>query len=605
MNTYHADAWRQHGGSYGAVLKTKADLHPDRVFIHLLEDGLHDVPITYGDMDHGATRVAAALHSRGVRRGDRVLVVLPTGRDFLELFFGIIMAGAVVVPCYPPLRSKGITDYQERLAKLMRIADPALIVTFPKARIVVEAAAFKAGLACQTVEPGALQADLTGWQMPEVHGDDLALVQFSSGSTGTPRGVMLTHRNLLENVLSVMSTIGPSEHEIGCSWLPLYHDMGLIGGLLMPLCCSGTMVLLSPQSFLFDPKRWLWAIHNYRATISTAPNFAYQMLATRLSDVELAGLDLSCWRLALSGAEPVVPGTLAAFHARFAPYGFRQEALTPVYGLAEVALAAVFPILDRGPRYDAIDPAALAADGLAVPFVASEAAPDKTATLLASVGQALPGFSVRIVGPGSQVLAERHVGEIQLQGPSVMRGYLKNPEATAKAFDEAWLRTGDLGYVADGELYIVGRIKDVIIKGGKKYVPQDLELVAEQIGGVRKGCVVAFGVPDPETGTEAVVVVAETRQPAEEHEAMAKLIANAVHLALGMHPDHVRLVAPGTIPKTSSGKLQRSRSREFWLTGNWQAPAEPTLLNKTKLVGQALVQRFIKVNDRTRTSEHV
>jgi acyl-CoA synthetase (AMP-forming)/AMP-acid ligase II len=569
MNVYHADAWRQYGDSFGEVLKNKAERHQEQVFIHLLEDGLHDTPITYAGLYRGAIRVA------------------------------------VIVPCYPPLRAKGITDYQDRLAKLMRIADPALIITAAKVRIVVEASAYKAGLACQTVEPNALQAEVSHWQAPEVHGDDLALVQFSSGSTGTPRGVMLTHRNLLENVLSVLSTIRPTAHDVGCSWLPLYHDMGLIGGLMMPLCGSVTMILLSPQSFLFDPKRWLWAIHNYRATIATAPNFAYQLLASRLSDVELEGLDLSCWRLALSGAEPVVPSTLAAFAERFAPYAFRQEALTPVYGLAEVGLAAVFPLLGRGPCYDVIDPAVLAAEGVALRVEASPAEAGEMATRLASVGHPLPGFSFRVVGQQGDVLADRHVGEIQLAGPSVMRGYLKNPAATAEAMDDAWLRTGDLGYVADGELYIVGRIKDVIIKGGKKYVPQDLELATEHVAGIRKGCVVAFGVPDPETGTEAIVVVAETRRSEAEHESIAKQIMTAVQLAMGIHPDHIRLMPPGTIPKTSSGKLQRSRSREFWLSGNWQPPEDPTLVNKTKLVGQALVQRFIKAGPRKRTTEHV
>jgi acyl-CoA synthetase (AMP-forming)/AMP-acid ligase II len=590
---YHPDTWNQFGETLGAVLQTRAALHGDRTFIHLLGDGDHETPISFEALHLGARRVAAALQARGVRRGDRVLLVMPTGREFLDVLFGTLLAGAVVVPCYPPLRSKGIADYQQRLARLMQNADPALVVTFRKVRLVVEAAAYQAGCACQTVEASALDGDPEAFRTPELHSDDLALVQFSSGSTGNPRGVMLSHRNLLANIACALAKLTPDEGTINVSWLPLYHDMGLIGGLFMPLYCACTLVLLSPQSFMFDPKRWLWAIHRYRGTASTAPNFAYQLLATRMSDAELAGLDLSSWQLALCGAEPVVPGTLEAFAERFAPYGFHREALTPVYGLAEVALAAVFPEVGRGPRYDAIDPDALAADAMAVPYLGDDTGGEIMPIRLASVGQALPGFAMRIVGQDGQVLDERRVGEVELQGPSVMRGYLKNPEATAAAFDDIWLRTGDLGYIAGGELFIVGRKKDVIIKGGRKYVPQDLEQLAEQVQGVRKGCVVAFGVPDVATGTESVVVVAETRQPEDGHEAISRQIATVVQAAMGLRPDHVRLVPPGTVPKTSSGKLQRSRSRDLWLAGDWRAPEDPTLMHKTKVLGQALVQRVI------------
>lgn len=601
---YHPDTWGQFGETLGAVLQTRATLHGDRTFIHLLGDGDHETPISFAALYDGARRAAAALQARGVRRGDRVLLVLPTGREFLEVLFGTLLAGAVVVPCYPPLRSKGIADYQQRLARLMQTADPALVVTFPKVRLVIEAAAFQAGCACQTVDAATLAGDPDAFRAPAVAADDLALVQFSSGSTGTPRGVMLSHRNLLANIACALAKLTPDETTVNVSWLPLYHDMGLIGGLFMPLYCACTLVLLSPQSFMFDPKRWLWAIHRYRGTASTAPNFAYQLLATRMSDAELAGLDLSSWTLALCGAEPVVPGTLEAFAERFAPYGFRREALTPVYGLAEVALAAVFPDVGRGPRYDAIEPEALAAEGEARPFLGDESGGEVMPIRLASVGQALPGFAMRIVGSDRQVLGERQVGEIELQGPSVMQGYLKNPEATATAFDEAWLRTGDLGYIVAGELFIVGRTKDIIIKGGKKYVPQDLERLAEQVQGVRKGCVVAFGVPDVATGTEAIVVVAETRQPEENHDALGRQIAMLVQGAMGIRPDHVRLVPPGAVPKTSSGKLQRSRSRDLWLAGDWRSPDDPTWLQKTKVLGQAMAQRVMTLGPTPRSAGH-
>jgi acyl-CoA synthetase (AMP-forming)/AMP-acid ligase II len=603
--SYHPDTWDRFGPTLGDLLTLRAQTHGDRVFIRLLGDGDHETPISFQSLYGGARRVAAALQARGVKRGDRILLVMPTGREFLDILFGTMLAGAVIVPCYPPMRSKGIVDYQHRLARLMKSADPALVVTFRQVRMVVEAAAYEAGCACVTVEPSALEGDPDTFTAPQLDGDDLALVQFSSGSTGTPRGVMLTHRHLLANIASALAKLPVHEDFVSISWLPLYHDMGLIGCLLVPLYAACVVVLMSPQSFLFDPKRWLWAFHRYRGNGSTAPNFAYQLLATRMSDAELEGLDLSSWQVALCGAEPVLPGTLEAFAKRFAPYGFNAKALTPVYGLAEVALAAVFPEVGQGARYDAIDPHVLAADGVARPFQGEEAACDVLPMRIASVGQPLPGFAMRIMGTEGTLAAERQVGEIELQGPSVMRGYLKNPEATAGAFDDTWLRTGDLGYIAGGELYIVGRKKDIIIKGGKKYVPQDLESHAEQVNGVRKGCVVAFGVPDAVTGTEAVVVVAETRQPEAGHEALGRQIANAVQEAMGLRPDHVRLVPPGAVPKTSSGKLQRSHSRDLWLAGDWQAPEDPNLVHKAKLVGLAIAQRVITLGAKPRTSGHV
>jgi acyl-CoA synthetase (AMP-forming)/AMP-acid ligase II len=413
--------------------------------------------------------------------------------------------------------------------------------------------------------------------------DDLALVQFSSGSTGDPRGVMLSHRNLLANVAAVLAVLQPDETDVNCSWLPLYHDMGLIGGLFMPLHCGRPVVLLSPQGFLLDPKRWLWAIHHHRATISTAPNFAYQLIAGRVDERELAGLDLSCWRLALCGAEPVMPETLAAFARKLAPHGFREEGLLPVYGLAEVALGALFPVPGQPFRRDGVDPAALEAHGRAEPG----------GRVLSSVGRPLPGFDVRIADGEGRPLPERHVGEIQLQGPSVMLGYLDDPAATARVLVDGWLRTGDLGYMAEGELFVVGRSKDLILKGGRNYAPQDLEKAAERVEGIRRGCVAAFGVPDPTTGTEAVVVVAETREPASAHAALAGAIKDMVHAAVGLRPDHVTLLPPGAVPKTSSGKLQRSRARERWLAGNLAAPQEPGMGEMVRVIGRAMAQRVV------------
>lgn len=584
MSIQPAPDWRRHGDTLGALLLHRAEHVGDRPYLHLLDDAQHETTLGFAGMAAEALKVASALQARGVKRGDRVLVVLPTGLEFIALFFALQLVGAVAVPAYPPLRAKGLQDYQERLSRLIGVATPALVVTFARVRLVVESAAFQAGSHAPVVEPSALVGDAAAFKHGLVASEDLSLVQFSSGSTGSPKGVMLTHANLLANLASVLAVIQPTPEDVNCSWLPLYHDMGLIGGLLMPLYCGNPLVLLSPQSFLLDPKRWLWAIHRRRATISTAPNFAYQLIASRVADEELEGLDLSSWRLALNGAEPVVPGTLEAFAKRMAPHGFDARALTPVYGLAEAALGAVFPELGRGPVLDTVDPDVLASEARAVPAEAGRAIP--------SVGRALPGFAVRVAGAEGAPLAEREVGEIQLQGPSLMAGYLNAPEPTAAAFADGWLRTGDLGYMADGELYIVGRSKDLILKGGRNYAPQDLEQAAEQIPGVRKGCVIAFGVADAALGTEAVVVVAETKEPESAHQAIARAIQTRVAESVGLQPDHVTLVPPGTVPKTSSGKLQRSRCKALWQEAALAPQQEPGLLAKGVTLGQAMAQRL-------------
>ncbi|MFP5502523.1 MAG: AMP-binding protein, partial [Candidatus Sericytochromatia bacterium] len=345
--------WNQHGDTLGALLLERERVSGDRPYVHLQEDGGGETTLTFAEMAEAARRVAAGLQARGVKPGDRVLLVLPTGLDFLSAFYGTLLAGAVAVPCYPPARTKGLSDYQERLARLMAVADPRLVLTFKRVRLLIEAAAFQARVPAPVIEPSSLEGG--DFRPPAVGPDDMALVQFSSGSTSHPKGVRLSHRHLLANVASVLAVIRPTPQDVNCSWLPLYHDMGLIGGLLMPLFCGNPLVLLSPQGFLLDPKRWLWAIHRHRATISTAPNFAYHLLATRIDPAEIEGLDLSSWRLALNGAEPVSPSTIEAFCQRMAPYGFAPEAMTPVYGLAEAALGAVFPMLGRGARFDRID----------------------------------------------------------------------------------------------------------------------------------------------------------------------------------------------------------------------------------------------------------
>jgi acyl-CoA synthetase (AMP-forming)/AMP-acid ligase II len=569
-----------------ALLRQRAEEHGDALLVHLAEDRGGEVLLSYRALWEAAQRAAAALQAHGVKPGDRVMLGLPTGVDFLEAFFGISLAGAVPVPFYPPARTKGVADYEAHLAALIRRAEPRLVLAMDRARLVTESAALAAGSRALVRAPDILKGGGRYLPPPEDPGA-LALIQFTSGSTRSPRGVMLTHAALLANLEAFLQAIevGPEDRTV--SWLPLYHDMGLIGTLLMPLYGGTPVMLMSPQVFLLDVKRWLWAIHRFRATISTAPNFAYQLVLNRVTDAQLEGLDLSTWRLAACGAEPILPGTLEAFGRRLAPYGFDARALTPVYGMAEVAVAASAPPMRRGMWVDRIAGEGLESSGKAVPFGDAH---DREARIV-SVGRALPGYQLRIATPEGQALPERMTGEIQLRGPSVMAGYMGDPEATEAAFVDGWLKTGDLGYMVGDEVFIVGRSKDLILKGGRNYAPQDFEALAAEVEGVRQGCVAAFGTSDPGSGTERIVILAETRAPAEEHPVLGRAIAARISHALGVQPDEVRLVEPGVLPKTSSGKIQRDKARQGWLQGTLAAPAEPGLLTKTRIVGRAMAQR--------------
>ena len=580
--------WNAFGDTLGALLDARAGADPSRTFVvHIGDDGV-ERPADLAGTRARALGLAAGLAERGVRRGDRVLIVLPTGPAFVETFFAAGYAGAAAVPVYPPMRSRGIDEYEARLARLIAVASPALIVADPRVRLVVEAAAFRAGSPARVIDAEGLRVAPGGFVGVPTGADEAALIQFSSGSTGHPRGVVLSHRQALENLTAVVGAIPHDSSFVHVTWLPLYHDMGLLGGVLMPLFAGVRVAMLSPQSFLLDPKRWLWAIHRHRGTCSTAPNFAYQLVASRLDDRELAGLDLSCWRFAMNGAEPIHAATLEAFAERLAPYGFRREALMPVYGMAEVALAATFHDPTTEPmRVDPVDAGAFAL-GEARPAEPATGAPIRGHV---SVGRPLPGFAVRVTDEADQPLAERRIGEIQVRGPSLMTGYLGDPAATAAALADGWLRTGDLGYLADGDLFVVGRRKDLIVKAGRNWAPQDLERAAEGVAGVRKGCVAAFGVPDPATGTEAIVVVAETREPADRHAALGREVMAQVAAEVGIQPDQVAMVPPGAVPKTSSGKLQRGRCRDQWLAGELAGPSEPGWLGRAGLFGRAIAHR--------------
>ena len=371
------------------------------------------------------------------------------------------------------------------------------------------------------------------------------------------------------------------------SWLPLYHDMGLIGAWFVPLVSGMPVVVMSPLAFLSRPERWLWAIHRHRGTISPAPNFAYELCVRKIADKDLQGLDLSCWRAALNGAEPVRADTIEKFTARFAAYGFRREALLPVYGLAEASLAVSVPKIGSGYKVDRVVRETFESDGRAVPAGPGDPAPLE----FVNAGRPLPNVEVRIVTSDGGEAGERAEGRLWFRSPSATSGYYHNPSATRELIrEDGWLDSGDLAYLADGEIYITGRAKDVIIKGGRNLYPHEIEDVAGRIAGVRPGCVVAFGVPDERSGTERFVVTAEVRDMARA-ESIAAEISRAVDAAIGMPPDQVETLPPQSIPKTSSGKLRRSETRRLYLEGTLGKKLAPPWVQMAKLAARSALPR--------------
>jgi fatty-acyl-CoA synthase len=553
------------------------------VFLH--EDEGTEQILSYGRLWREASLVAGGLRERGVGPGDTVALMLPTGVDFLRSFLGILVARAVAVPIYPPLRLDRLPEYAARQAGILADAGARLLVTIPRARPV--ASLLRPGVPTldAVVTAEELVAPGPAWPRPEGGGSDPALIQYTSGSTGHPKGVLLTHENLLANVRAIARGLEARPTDVGVSWLPLYHDMGLIGTWLFCLHHGLPLTLLPPTSFLARPERWLWAIHRRRATLSAAPNFAYELCVRRIPDEALAGLDLSSWRAALNGAEPVSEGTLERFARRFTPHGFRREAMVPAYGLAESSVALALPPMGRGPRFDRVERVPFQNEGRATAASPTDRAP----LVFVSVGRPLPEHEVRLVDDGGRDVSERVVGRLVFRGPSTTGGYYRKPEDTAAiTLPGGWLDSGDLAYRAEGELYIAGRGKDLIIKAGRNLVPQEIEEAVADVEGVRRGSVVAFGVDHPELGTEGLVVVVETRLG--EDDARARLtdaVAERVAATVEVPPDRVVLVPPGTVPKTSSGKVRRAAARDQFLEGSLGRPPRTTLWQRVRLLTSA------------------
>jgi 1-acyl-sn-glycerol-3-phosphate acyltransferase len=549
------------------VLDWHLQAHPEQTQVVDLQDDA-ELRLSYRQLADAAARVAAGLQRAGVSARQSVAIMLPTSPEYFSTYLGILMAGAIAVPIYPPARASQLEDHVLRHTGILANARVTLLVTTGEAMVVARL--------LQARVPG-LRRVLTPQQLAEgagtctpvaARGADIAFIQYTSGSTGNPKGVVLTHANLLANIRAMAQTIEATPDDVFVSWLPLYHDMGLIGAWLAPLYVGFPLVVMSPLAFLGKPLRWLQAMHRWRGTLSAGPNFAYELCLKRIDDVALAGLDLSAWRLAFNGAEAVSPDTVQRFAERFAACGLRASAMAPVYGLAEASVGLLFPPLGRVAPIDRVQREPFTRDGRALPAAADDAG----ALRFVACGRALPGHAIRVLDDAGHEVGERVEGRLEFRGPSATRGYFHNPEQSARLRHDGWLDTGDRAYVAEGDVYITGRVKDIVIRGGRNLYPQEIEQVVGDIDGVRKGCVAVFGSPDPASGTERLVVMAETRPGTAQAKARLRdAVARAVVAAIGEPPDEIALVRPHTVLKTSSGKVRRSACRALYEAGGADA----------------------------------
>jgi fatty-acyl-CoA synthase len=545
---------------------------------------------THGGIERASARFGGALQALGAKRGDRVALILPDNADFVFAFLGALRAGLVPVPIYPPTGLGKLAGYLDNTLHIVARSGARLLVTNTEIKRMLGTIQARVPELAKVVAVEGLRSSKEELRPAKVTLDDVAFLQFTSGSTSRPKGVVLTHRNLAANVRAIMELgLGVrGSVDSGASWLPLYHDMGLIGFVIAPLYHVNTITFLPPLLFLKRPARWLETISRHRASISFGPNFAYALCVKRIKETEIPGLDLSGWRVAGCGAEPIRAENLRAFADKFAPAGFSDKAFVCCYGMAESTLAISFSKLGTGVTTDLVDGQKLWSTGRAEPVVAAGGAPSPGespdgATAIVQCGSAFADHDIQVFATDDEnserPLGDRELGEIRLRGPSLMSGYFNEPELTRHAFAGGWLKTGDIGYLAAGpvtmgapppnpQVHICGRSKEVIIVNGRNYYPQDLEWEAGKVEGVRKGNVIAFGTMKPNHDRERVIICFETNLVGEVgHTTLKADVRRAVQQALGLTVDDVLPLAVGVLPKTSSGKLQRAKTRELYETG--------------------------------------
>ncbi len=553
------------------LLWRHAAAQPDsRACVVLWDRGREEASVTFAELAERATAMARRIATQAAP-GERALLLCPTGIDFMTGFLGCLMAGVIAVPMMLPRRQSArdasvsiVADCTPRLALA-----PATLIGGDRSMLTERVTA--PGLEWLAVD---VPEEACAGPLPALCGDDIAFLQYTSGSTSAPKGVMVSHDNLMANLAMIETAFGNTARSTCVSWVPLYHDMGLIVNALQALYLGSLCVFLAPVAFIQRPLVWLRAISDYRAEVAGGPNFAYDLCVERYRADQMDGIDLSGWRLAFNGAEPVRATTLRRFAETFAPHGFHPAAMYPAYGMAEGTV-----LLSANPR----------GSGPVIRRISREALRRRDAEVTAAgdtyeavgCGRALQGESLAIVDPQTlQRLPARRVGEIWASGPHVARGYWRNPEATAAAFSaritgettEGWLRTGDLGFLdEDGQLFITGRLKDVIIIRGANHYPQDIEDTVQTCHpGLTRHGGAAFAVGD-EKGAERLVIVQEVERTFRHQLAAADLVTRIREAVIGEHevaPHDIALLRPGALPKTTSGKIQRSLSRELWLSGS-------------------------------------
>jgi fatty-acyl-CoA synthase len=552
-----------------------------------------DQDVSFTRIREQAQSIAADLVRRGVRKGDRVALVLPTSPEFVECFFGVLCAGAIPVPLYPPLRLGKLDEFHRRTTAMLKAVDAAMVVTDERIRRFLGVAVANSSPVLGCVTASSLGGPIS--DAVEVAADDVAVIQFSSGTTNDPKPVALTHANLLSNLATLKHYItADGSRPVGVTWLPLYHDMGLIGNLLSVFYFQGKLVLLPPELFVAVPGAWLRAISRHRGTITAAPNFAFGLCLKRISDDELEGVDLSSWSICLNGAEAVSAAAQRRFSERFGRWGFRAESFTPCYGMAEASLAVTFKALGTSFKTLGVDGDRLASEGIVEPGGKE----------IVSAGPPLAGMGVEVRDDHGTAQPPGHVGHIFVSGPSIMAGYFGRPDLTNRVLQDGWLNTGDRGFIHDGELYVCGRQKDIVIVRGANHAPEEFEAALEGLPGVRTGCAVAVGFVPPGDDDEALAMLVETTSDATPD--LAQDVASRVQQNTGILPAHVELLAPGTLPRTSSGKLRRREALNQWLTGKLTPPKKVTA---ARLLVQAangeLFQARAALARRTRISRSV
>ena len=521
-------------------------------------DGSTFVP--WAQVHEEARAVGAALQARGLVPGDHVAILGPTSRSLITIIQGCWLAGCASMVLPLPMRMGSLDAFVESTSGRIRHGDAKLVLIDD-----LFAGFYSGGPDDPPIEPmSAVLAGAPGavgerLELPPNDPERLVILQYTSGSTSEPKGVMIPDRVLRANIDASCAAAELTLDEVMVSWLPLYHDLGLVGFLSLPMTRGVQLVQAAPQDFMAKPAHWMQWISDWKGTATAGPNFAWVLATRALSRME--GIDLSTLTLALSGAEPVDPNAVEAFVRAAEPFGFRPGSVFPAFGMAEVAIGGAFPVRHRGMLVDSVDREVLERERIARPLELADAGEELEVRRLPLLGKAVPGLEMKVVDPDTfQELPERSVGELLLRGTSVTPGYYKRPDATAALFRDGWLCTGDLAYLVDGELVLCGRIKDVIIVGGRNVFPEDIERAVGVLEGVRTGNVIAFGV-EGYKGKESVVV--------EVRDAELDEVRHTVHHrtldVCGLPPRDVILVKPGTLPKTSSGKLQRAKCRELYL----------------------------------------